>query len=223
MSCEACEERKPRNAKGPLRQHSDGNGPWDKIGTDIFTIENRNYLLTIDYYSNCIEVDHLSSLGSRQVIDKLKKLFSRFGVPRQVISDGGPQYTSEEFKRFVKCWRIDHHVTSPNHSQSNGKAESGVKIIKSMMAKCLRDGTDQNLALLELRNTPRKDMGKSLYEMMFTKPGRTLVPENVNQKYVKPARREARKQQVKKSYDKRARQLPKRLGFTHALYSALVH
>ena len=179
--------------------------------------------LTIDYYSNCIEVDHLSSLGSRQVIDKLKKLFSRFGVPRQVISDGGPQYTSEEFKRFVKCWRIDHHVTSPNHSQSNGKAESGVKIIKSMMAKCLRDGTDQKLALLELRNTPRKDTGKSLYEMMFTKPGRTLVPENVNQKYVKPARREARKQQVKKSYDKRARQLPKRLGFTHALYSALVH
>ena len=156
MYCEACEERNPRNAKEPLRQHSDGNRSWDKIGTDIFTIEN---LLTIDHYSNFIEVDHLSSLGSRQVIDELNKLFSRFGVPRQVFSDGGPQYASEEFKSCVKSCRIDHHITSPNHSQSDGKAAC-VKIIKSMMAKCVRDETDQNLALLELRNTHRKDTGK---------------------------------------------------------------
>jgi len=45
--------------------------------------------------------------------------------------------------------------------------------------------------------------------MIFTTPRRTLVPENVNQKYVIPARRESRKQQVNQSYDKRARQLPK--------------
>jgi len=38
--------------------------------------------------------------------------------------------------------------------------------------------------------------------MIFTTPRRTLVPENVNQKYVIPARRESRKQQVNQSYDK---------------------
>lgn len=40
-SCEMCEDRKPRNEKEPLNQHNDGKGPWDKVATDIFTIENK--------------------------------------------------------------------------------------------------------------------------------------------------------------------------------------
>ena len=91
--CE-CERLKPQN----LNQHSDGNGPWDKIGKDLFVTENRNYLLVIDYFTNFIEIDYIPTLSSKQVIEKLKKHFSRFGIPCQIISDGGPQYTSTVFE-----------------------------------------------------------------------------------------------------------------------------
>lgn len=65
-------------------------------------IKGKNYLLVIDYYSNFIEVDQLSNTTSKQIIEKLKKQFATFGIPRQIISDGGPQYSSSEFASFVK-------------------------------------------------------------------------------------------------------------------------
>ena len=61
--CEQCERLKPQNQRASLNQHSDGNGPWDKIGTDIFVIENRYYLLVIDYFINFIELDYIPTLS----------------------------------------------------------------------------------------------------------------------------------------------------------------
>jgi len=207
-SCEPCEERKPQNQRQPLLQHSDGKGPWDKIATDIFVIENKSYLLVIDYFTNYIELDHLTTTTSKQVIEKLKKQFSRFGIPRQIVSDGGPQYSSNEFKEFAAKWQINHHITSPNHPNSNGKAEAGVKIAKQMMIKCVETKTDPYEALLELRNTPRADTGVSPHEMMFTRPARTRIP-SIEKTIATSAKRNARKEQVLKHYNKKAKTLPK--------------
>ena len=85
---EQCERLKPQNQRESLNQHNNGNGPWDKIATDLFVTENQNYLLVIDYFTNFIEIDYIPTLSSKQVIEKLKKQFSRFGIPRQIISDG---------------------------------------------------------------------------------------------------------------------------------------
>ena len=52
--------------------------------------------------------------------------------------------------------------------------EAAVKITKTM-CKALRDGTDQNEALLELTNTPHQDTGVSPAEMMFGKNTRLLL------------------------------------------------
>ena len=76
----------------------------------------------------------------------------------------------------MKTWGINHHVTSSYHSKSNGKAESGVKILKNMIRKCLESGGDQYDALLEQRNTPRQDTGLNPSEMMFNRKTRTMLP-----------------------------------------------
>lgn len=206
-SCETCEQRKPRNQKQPLRQHNDGKGPWDKVATDLFKIEDKSYLIVIDYYSNYIELDKLTTTTSKQVIEKLKKQFSRFGIPRQIISDGGPQYSSNEFKEFTTKWQINHHITSPNHPNSNGKAEAGVKIAKQMMIKCIETKTDPYEALLELRNTPRADTGLSPHEMLFSRPARTLIP-SVEKAIPPNSKRIVRKEQIRNSYNKKAKKLP---------------
>ena len=62
--CETCQEMKPRNPPEPLRQHSDGDEPWQKIGLDLFEIAGKHYLAVVDYYSNFIEVDLLTTMTS---------------------------------------------------------------------------------------------------------------------------------------------------------------
>ena len=175
-NCQYCKERKPKSRRETLNQHNDGKRPWEKIGTDLFMIDNISYLSVIDYFTNFIEVDYLTTTSSKAVIEKLKKQFCRFGIPREIISDGGPQYTSTEFCEFAKEWGISYHITSPGHPNSNGKAESGVKIMKKLMIKCAESGTCQYEALLEQRNTPRQDTGLSPNEMLFGWKGRTKIP-----------------------------------------------
>ena len=147
-NCVRCQETKPANRKEPLLQHEVGTAPWEKIGCDLFEIKGRTYLIVIDYFSNFIEVDYLTTTTSSRLVSCLSKMCARFGRPKQLVSDGGPQFTSAEFKAFVKTWAIGHVTSSPHHQQGNGKAESAVKLVKNMMKKCVQTGSDQNLGLL---------------------------------------------------------------------------
>ena len=219
--CEICQESKPKNQREPLIQHSDGQSPWAKIGMDLFEIKGRPYLVVIDYFSNFTEVDYLSKTTSSQVITILKKQFARFGIPKTIVSDNGPQFSSDEFRQFATKWGINHTVSSPNHPQGNGKAESAVKVIKNMIKKTLQDGRDQYEALLELRNTPTQKTGLSPTEIMFGRKTRSMIPSINTEQKVPNAKttesRSTRKQSVKKCYDKRAKNLPP-LGSGDSVY-----
>lgn len=210
-NCDVCQEFKPQNQRETLKQHEDGQVPWDKVAADLFEIKGRSYLTTVDYYSNFIEVDSMTTTTTSQVITKLKGHFSRYGIPRKFVSDNGPQFASDEFKIFTEHWGIEHVTSSPGHPQANGKAEAAVKIIKGMMKKALSDGTDQYQALLELRNTPRQDFDLSPAQMMFGRQTRSLIP---SLKAVRPKgrnvdfqKRAKRRATVKTHHDKSARDL----------------
>lgn len=208
-SCEACQELKPRTQKSLLNQHDFGHTPWQKIGLDLFEIKERHYLVSIDYYSNFIEVDLLNKTTSNTVIGILKKQFARFGIPSTIVSDGGPQFTSSEFKTFTEKWKITHVTSSPHHQRANGKAESAVKVMKNLMIKCERDRQDQFEALMEQRNTPRQDTGLSPNQMMFGRQTRTLIPAFPKEKGEINVKRQRRKKTVKRYHDRTARDLPK--------------
>jgi len=90
--CETCQEMKPQNSPEPLRQHSDGDEPWQKIGLDLFEIAGKHYLAVVDYYSNFIEIDLLTTMTSAHAVTLLKKHCARYGIPRMIVSDGSPQF-----------------------------------------------------------------------------------------------------------------------------------
>ena len=209
-SCEACQEMKPKNQREPLKQHKEGDEPWQKIGLDIFQIADKYYLVTVDYYSTFIEVDLLSTQTSTRVINLLKSHFARYGIPRMIVSDGGPQFSSSEFDLFAKAWHIIHVTSSPMHQQANGKAEAAVKSMKKLLIKTHKEGSDPLEALLEHRNTPRQDVGLSPAELMFKRKTRSLVPSFNKHPSNDPieVRRQARKDTVKKSHDRKAQSLP---------------
>ena len=209
--CETCQEMKPRNPPEPLRQHSDGDEPWQKIGLDLFEIAGKHYLAVVDYYSNFIEIDLLTTMTSVRIVTLLKKHCARYGIPRMIVSDGGPQFTSHEFNSFVEDWGINHVTSSPMHQRANGKAESAVKIMKSLLVKTHKEGGDPYEAMLEQRNTPRQDTGRSPVEMMFNRRTRSFLPSMSNSPTdpLVKEKREARKRSVKKAHDRKSRRLLK--------------
>ena len=151
--------------------------PWEKVAVDLFTFDNKDHMVLIDYYSNFLEVDVLESGStSKHIIKKLKPHFARHGIPNILVSDNGPQLVSEEFENFLLKWDIEHVTSSPHNPQGNGKAEAGVKIAKRLLCKSIAAKEDPYLALLNHRNTPSEGIGISPAQRLMNRRCRTLLP-----------------------------------------------
>ena len=121
--CAVCNSCKSHLQKEPLMMHDMPSRPWSIVATDLFQWNGNNYLVTVDSYSGWYEIDLLGSNSSIAVIKKLKNHFPRYGIPDELYSDNGPQYSPYEFKMFVEEWNFCHLTSSPEYAQSNGLAE----------------------------------------------------------------------------------------------------
>ena len=169
--CVYCKENRPAQRHSPLMTTPLPDHAWSTIGIDLCEYEKRDYLIVVDYYSRYIEIVHMPDTTSATVILKLKSLFAHYGIPLVLRSDGGRQFTSFEFVQFANEHGFTHNVSSPYHSQSNGMAESAVKIAKS----CLKQA-DPATALMMYRATPHSATGQSPARLMFGRDIRTLIP-----------------------------------------------
>ena len=75
-------------------------------------------------------IRELHRLFSSNGLPELRRLFSFYGLPGQLISDNGPQFTSEEFQHFLKLNRVKQNRSAPYHPSSNGAMERFVRTFK---------------------------------------------------------------------------------------------
>ena len=66
--CAICARYQQSNQKEPLKSHPAPSRPFEKVGVDIFTFENQDYLMTVDYLSGFFEVDRLPSKAVSKLI-----------------------------------------------------------------------------------------------------------------------------------------------------------
>ncbi len=99
-----------------------------------------------------------------------------FGCPEEIMSDNGPQYAGETFKKFCREWQINHVTSSPNYAQSNGFIERHVKHVKSLIKKAIKSGDDLSQVMLNIRATPIDPKLKSPAQLLFGRPINTLLP-----------------------------------------------
>ena len=132
--------------------------------------------MTVDYFSDFFEFDHLSSTSSVYVIKKLKGHFVRhYGYSRALVTDDGPRLVSRDFLKFSKEWDFERRTSSTHHSQSKGKAKSAVKQAKKILFKCSKTSLDTFLALLDHRSTPPASIQISPAQRLFTRRTRSLL------------------------------------------------
>lgn len=171
--CTECARTK-KHRKEPLMSTVLPDYPWQKVGTDLFTLNGATYIIVTDYFSHCPEVIKLSNTTSAGVISTLKPLFARHGVPEEVVSDNGPQYASQEFRDFAREYGFKHTTSSSHFPQSNGHAERAVQTANSL----IQDSKDPNTSLLAYRSTPLPWCGLSPAELLMGRQIRTNIPQN---------------------------------------------
>ena len=170
-SCDFCQENRRKQHSEPLKPTPLPSRPWEKIGLDLFELHGKTYLLAVDYYSRWLEIEELKHLTTNAVLSKLKIMFSRWGIPEEIRSDGGPQFVSSEFTKFCHQHEIFHSKSSPYNSQSNGAAERGVQTAKRLMKTA-----DPVAALMEYRATPLQVTGCSPSQLIMGRRIRTTLP-----------------------------------------------
>lgn len=154
--CSICAEYQVKQQKEPLMTCKIPARPWKMVAQDLFTHGKKDYLITVDYYSDFWESVCLPDTTSNTIITCTKAHYARYGISDTMVTDNGPQFRSHEYEKFAQQWEFVHTTSSPYHtdSQSNGKAESAVKIAKKLMSKSVKDHRDWHLTVLDWRNTP---------------------------------------------------------------------
>ena len=123
------------------------------VVTYLVVGNNTNYVLVVDYYSNYFEIAQLGSIKTSTVTQHIKSIFARHGIPEIVISDNGPQYSSEQFHQFSTTWGFVHKTSSPTYPQPNGFAERNVQTVKRLLTKAKASNQDPYLSLNKVIGT----------------------------------------------------------------------
>ena len=74
--------------------HTPPTRPWQYVASDLFEINGKQYLLTVDRYTKYTLVDYMPNpVSSHAVTEKMKAYCAMFGRPDAIMTDGGPQYS----------------------------------------------------------------------------------------------------------------------------------
>ena len=174
--CFECNRNAPSQAAMRPQHSVPPSTPFEQVFADYFEFGGKHYLIVGDRMSGWSEVYSTpygsSYSGARGLLRCLRSFFVTFGVPDELASDGGPEFSADTTKRFLEQWDVRHRVSSAYFPQANGRAEVAVKSAKRLLRNNVGpNGSIRNdkflRAMLQLRNTPDPDCSLSPAEIVF--------------------------------------------------------
>jgi len=133
------------------------------------------YLVVVDYFSCFPEVIQLRSTTSQSIINSLKALFARHGIPETLRTDKGSQFGSQEFTEFSSDYQFTHITSSTHFPSSNGQAERTVQTVERLK----KDADDRFAVLLSYRVTPLPWCSLSPAELLIGRKLRSCLPQTI--------------------------------------------
>ncbi|KAL7891832.1 hypothetical protein AOLI_G00013080 [Acnodon oligacanthus] len=120
----------------PLHPWAWPGSPWRMIHVDFAgPFQGHMFMVVVDAHSKWPEMHLMSSTTASKTIQVLRGLFSRYGLPEVLVSDNGPQFTSGEFKTFMKSNGVKHIRSAPFHPSTNGLAKRFVQTFKHSLKR----------------------------------------------------------------------------------------
>ena len=108
-------------------------------------------LVGVDYVSIWVEAVPYREADHWVVLKFLKEnIFSRFGVPKAIISDRGSHFCNKPFENLLAKYGVKHKVATLYHPQTNGQVDLANKEIKTILMKVVSSNIkDWSLKLLD--------------------------------------------------------------------------
>nr|KAG5697202.1 hypothetical protein BaRGS_028938 [Batillaria attramentaria] len=184
-SCDACQRTVPRGRIGkvPLGKHPLIDEPFRRVGVDLvgpiipaLDRKNRYILVAVDYATRYPKAVPLPSIEAERVAEALWEMWTRLGVPREVLTDNGAQFASELMSEVNRLLCIRGLTTTPYHAQCNGLVERFNGTLKAMLRKLCQDRPRDwdrfvPALLFAYREVPQESLGFSPFELLY---GRTV-------------------------------------------------
>ncbi|UYV63245.1 hypothetical protein LAZ67_2003535 [Cordylochernes scorpioides] len=150
--CRSCQQSQDEPNKGKWQPWRWSTRPWQRIHIDFANKENINLLIVVDSHSKWIEAIPMRETTTRKTIEQLRRLFSSYGLPEELVSDNGPQFTGSQMKGFL---------------EGNG--------IKQTLIPAYHPQNTLSKVLLAYRSTPHVTTGKTPSELFIGRALRTRV------------------------------------------------
>nr|GEY24902.1 reverse transcriptase domain-containing protein [Tanacetum cinerariifolium] len=135
---------------------------------------NRYILVAIDYLSKWVEVKVLLTNDARVVVKILKYLFTRFGIPRAIISDRVTYFCNDKFAKVISKYGVTHRLATAYHPQISGQVEvsnHGLKRIleRTVGENCASWSEKLEDALWAFRTAYKTPIGCTPYKLVYRK------------------------------------------------------
>lgn len=180
--CRSCQSLSYKKNESELSNWPATHKPFERVHIDFFNFQGNEFLILVDSYTKWLEVFLMRKTDAKSTIEKLRSVFTIFGLPNQIVSDNGPPFQSIEFEQFCESNGIILTHSPPLHPQSNGEAEVSVRIVKQSLKKLVIDEKTKNIPismnvsnfLLKYRITPTTATGKSPASLILGYSPKTL-------------------------------------------------
>ena len=185
QSCDICQRTvtKGNVSKVPIEKMPLIDTPFKRVAVDLVgpiyppSESGHRYILTlVDYATRYPDAVPSKSITTESVAEALVDMYSRLGVPEEVLSDMGAQFVSECMAEVSRLLSIRQLTTSPYHPMCNGLVEKFNGTLKCMLKRLCSEQPKQwhryiNALLLAYREVPQASMGFSPFELLY---GRTV-------------------------------------------------
>jgi transposase InsO family protein len=178
--CQKCQEyAKTHHLPAEPITHISAPWPFVRWGIDIVgplptAIRQKKFLIVaVDYFTKWIEAEPTASITGKAVQKFLEiSIISRFGIPRDLVSDNGKQFDSPEVREYCEMLHIRHHFTSVYHPQANGQVENANRTVLDGLKKRLEGAAGNWVDVLPsvlwaYRTTHRTATGETPFSLTY--------------------------------------------------------
>lgn len=178
-SCSTCQKfRRYNQVKAPMIPLPVIEEPFSRVAMDIVgplprsRSGNRYILVLCDYATRYPEAVPLKSIDAEMVAEELAVIFSRVGLPQEILTDQGSNFQSQLLAELYQLLHIEGLRTSPYHPQTDGLVERFNQTLKAMLKKAaVEEGKDWDklipFLLFAFREVPQESTGYSPFELLY--------------------------------------------------------
>ena len=178
QSCPDCQLHSSYKTRAPMIPLPVIGEPFRRIAMDVVgplprTSRGNRFILVInDYATRYPEAIPLRNVTARKVAEVLIELFARYGIPEEILTDQGSNFTSSLLGELYKLIGIKAIRTTPYHPQTDGLVERFNRTLKSMLRRVL-SGEKRNwdrmlpYVLFAYREVPQATLGFSPFELLY--------------------------------------------------------